>query len=398
MDTERVAVVGGGILGITVAHRLASAGLAQVTVFEKEAELAAHQSGRNSNVVHAGLYYAPGSEKAILCRRGRVLLEEFCRRRALPYVTCGKVVVALDERESAALGGILERAHANGVSDARLVDRRELSALEPHVRGVRALHSPSTAITDYAAVTRALAAEAVEHGAEVRTSTPVTAVSYAAGRATLRTPARHEEFDRIVLCAGLQSDRIARQAGLPAEPRIVPFRGEYWAVRESARDLVQRLVYPVPDPRYPFLGVHLTPQVDGSVLVGPNAVLALAREGYRWHDVHPGELAQTLGWPGFARFARVHWRTGAAELYRSASKSAFTNAARRYVPELRRRDLVRARSGVRAQSMNRDGSLVDDFVIQRTGRVVAVRNAPSPAATSAFAIAERIADALDRPA
>lgn len=395
MDAGRVAVVGGGVLGVTVAHLLATERMAQVTVFEKEPTPAAHQSGRNSNVVHAGLYYAPGSEKAILCRRGRTLLEQYCARRGLPYVVCGKVVVALDEHEAARLEAIHERAHANGVTDARLIGRGELARLEPHVRGVRALHSPSTAITDYGMVTRALADDATEHGAQIRTGHPVTGLSPEPQGVTLTAAGRSESFDHVIVCSGLYSDRVAQHAGLPPEPRIIPFRGEYWSVRPQARSLVRRLVYPVPDPRYPFLGVHLTPQVDGSVLVGPNAVLALSREGYRWRDIRPSELADTVAWPGFSRFARVHWRTGLAEMYRSASKSAFTRAARRYVPELRRSDLVRARSGVRAQSMNSDGSLVDDFVIQRAGRVVAVRNAPSPAATSAFAIAERIVETLD---
>ena len=396
MPVQRYAVVGGGIIGTAVARRLLTQQPdAEVTVLEKEDRLAAHQTGRNSGVVHAGLYYEPGSLKATLCRRGVALLREFCAEHGLPYDEVGKVLVALDGAEEQRLGAIAERARANGVPGVRVIDRGELHELEPHVAGIAALHSPTTAIVDYVAVTEQLAEEARKAGATVRTGFEVAGLRSAGGEVALTSTSGEEVVvDRVVLCAGLQVDRLARLAGDDDAPRIVPFRGEYYALRPEKRALVNGLVYPVPDPRYPFLGVHLTPRVDGEVLVGPNAVLALAREGYRWRDVSPAELAAIARFPGFRRFARQHWRTGLAEMRGSLSKRAYTAAARRYVPELTVDDMVPAAAGIRAQALESDGSLVDDFRITRRGAVVAVRNAPSPAATSSLAIAEHLVDVL----
>jgi (S)-2-hydroxyglutarate dehydrogenase len=396
MPVQRYAVVGGGIIGTAVARRLlARAPDAVVTVLEKEDRLAAHQTGRNSGVVHAGLYYEPGSLKATLCRRGVSLLREFCAEKGLPYEEIGKVLVALDGAEEERLGAIAERARANGVPGVRVIDRAELHELEPHVAGIAALHSPTTAIVDYVAVTEQLAEEARKAGATVRTGFEVAGLRSTGGEVVVTSTAGEEVVvDRVVLCSGLQVDRLARLAGDDDAPRIVPFRGEYYALRPDKRALVNRLVYPVPDPRYPFLGVHLTPRVDGEVLVGPNAVLALAREGYRWRDVSPAELAAIARFPGFRRFARQHWRTGLAEMRGSLSKRAYTAAARRYVPELTVEDMVPATAGIRAQALESDGSLVDDFRITRRGAVVAVRNAPSPAATSSLAIAEHLVELL----
>jgi (S)-2-hydroxyglutarate dehydrogenase len=396
MPVQRYAVVGGGIIGTAVARRLlAERPDAEVTVLEKEDRLAAHQTGRNSGVVHAGLYYEPGSLKATLCRRGVALLQEFCAERDLPYDEIGKVLVALDGAEEQRLGAIAERARANGVPGVRVVDRAELHELEPHVAGIAALHSPTTAIVDYVAVTEALAADARTAGATVRTGFEAAAFRPTGGQVVVTGTSGEEVIaDRVVLCAGLQVDRLARLAGDDDAPRIVPFRGEYYALTPAKRTLVNGLVYPVPDPRYPFLGVHLTPRVDGEVLVGPNAVLALAREGYRWRDVSPAELAAIARFPGFRRFARQHWRTGLAEMRGSLSKRAYTAAARRYVPELTVEDMVPAAAGIRAQALESDGSLVDDFRITRRGAVVAVRNAPSPAATSSLAIAEHLVGVL----
>ena len=396
MPVQRYAVVGGGIIGTAVARRLlARAPDAVVTVLEKEDRLAAHQTGRNSGVVHAGLYYEPGSLKATLCRRGVSLLREFCVEKGLPYEEIGKVLVALDGAEEERLGAIAERARANGVPGVRVIDRAELHELEPHVAGIAALHSPTTAIVDYVAVTEQLAEEARKAGATVRTGFEVAGLRSTGGEVVVTSTAGEEVVvDRVVLCSGLQVDRLARLAGDDDAPRIVPFRGEYYALRPDKRALVNRLVYPVPDPRYPFLGVHLTPRVDGEVLVGPNAVLALAREGYRWRDVSPAELAAIARFPGFRRFARQHWRTGLAEMRGSLSKRAYTAAARRYVPELTVEDMVPATAGIRAQALESDGSLVDDFRITRRGAVVAVRNAPSPAATSSLAIAEHLVELL----
>ena len=386
-------MVGGGIIGTAVARRLTEVlPDASVTVLEKEHELAAHQTGHNSGVVHAGLYYEPGSLKARLCRRGMTLLKEFCAERGLPYDECGKVLVALDDVERGRLDAIEDRARRNGVPDVRRLTADELREVEPHVRGVAGLHSPSTAITDFAAVTRALAADAETAGATVRLGVRVTGLAAKADEVVVTGDGVDEAFDHVIVCAGLQADRLAVLAGDDPDPRIVPFRGEYHLLRAERRDLVRGLVYPVPDPRYPFLGVHLTKRVDGAVLVGPNAVLALAREGYRRRDVSAADLRDVVAWPGFRRFARAHWRTGLRELDGSLRRRAFVAAARRYVPELRPSDLVPGPSGVRAQALALDGSLVDDFRLTRGGRVTSLRNAPSPAATSSLAIAEHLVE------
>lgn len=401
MTAQRYAVVGGGILGAAVARRLLHADPdARVTLLEKEHRLASHQTGRNSGVVHAGLYYLPGSLKATLCRRGVGLLREFCQQQGIVYDERGKVLVALDEHEQARLEGIAQRAAANGVPGVRHLDRGALRELEPHVSGIAGLHSPSTAIVDFIEVTRRLADDAAGRGASIRTGFHVVGLHHR-GDEVVVTGASGEEhtYDHVVLCAGLQADRVAQLAGDVAEPRIVPFRGEYYALREDRRSLVNGLVYPVPDPRYPFLGVHLTPRVDGEVLVGPNAVLALAREGYRRRDVSGRDVRDIVGYGGFRRFATRHWRTGLTEMRGSLSKRAFIAAAQRYVPELQVEDVVPGQTGIRAQALGADGSLVDDFRVSRRGRVHAVRNAPSPAATSSLAIAEHIVDiVLDRRA
>src|SRR5829696_7100038 len=382
MTRRRVGIVGGGIVGVALAHHIAGRDRdVAVTVLEKEPDLAMHQTGRNSGVVHAGLYYTPGSLKARLCRRGVELLGELCARHGLAH----------DEGGLGRLEAIHERAVANGVPGVRMVGRDELRELEPNVQGVAALHSPHTAVVDFAAVTRRLAADAAAMGAEIRTGVEVRRVTQDAAGVAVEAGGERLAFDELVICGGLHTDRLARLAGHTDDPRVVPFRGEYYELAPGRRDLVNGLVYPVPDPRYPFLGVHLTKRVDGGVLVGPNAVLALAREGYRWRDLRPGDLAETLAWPGFRRMAARHWRTGVREVIGSLSRRAFCDAARRYVPDLRPADLLRARSGVRAQAVARDGTLVDDFRVSRQGRVVAIRNAPSPAATSSMAIAEHIA-------
>ena len=404
MSAPRYAVVGGGIIGAAVAHRLLEVVPdASLTLWEKEDELAQHQTGRNSGVVHAGLYYTPGSLKARLCRRGVSLLHEFCLANEVAYDECGKVLVALDETEKARLDDIEDRARANGVPGVRRLDDEQLREIEPHVRGVAGLHSPTTAIVDFPGVTRALARKVENRGGSVRTGVEVTGLKDTGSAVVLE--ARHRDgsvesdsFDLVVLCAGLQSDRVAMLAGADADPPIVPFRGEYYLLRPERRGLVNGLVYPVPDPRYPFLGVHLTPRIDGEVMVGPNAVMALAREGYRWSDVSARDLLAAAAWPGFRRFARQHWRTGVTEMAGSLSRRRFVAAARRYVPELSVDDVMTGPRGIRAQAIGRDGSLVDDFRISGEGRIVALRNAPSPAATSSLAIAEYLVDSvLGRP-
>lgn len=400
---ERYAVVGAGIIGAAVARELLRRNdSVQVTVLEKERDPAGHQTGRNSGVVHAGLYYPPGSAKARLVRRGVRLLRDFCVQRDLPFVERGKVLVALNDRDLERLGAVEARAKANGVPGIRRLGRDELRAVEPHCAGIGALHSPTTAIVDYRAVTRELLADAVAAGATVRRGVTVTGFDQERS-AVVRIRGRDGvgggetvlgEFDQVIVCAGLFADSLAVLAGHDAFPRIVPFRGEFAFLRPARRGLVKGLVYPVPDPRYPFLGVHLTPRVDGEVLVGPNAVLATAREGYRRRDVDLAELRELAAWSGFRRFARQNWRTGVREAYGSLSRRSFVRAARRYVPELTVRDVTAAPAGIRAQAMDADGSLVDDFRLSRKGRVLCVRNAPSPAATASLAIAENLLDEL----
>jgi (S)-2-hydroxyglutarate dehydrogenase len=390
--------VGAGLVGLAVARGLARRG-AEVTVFEKEPDLALHQSGHNSGVVHSGIYYPPGSLKATLCRRGVGLLKDFCAEHGLPYQEIGKVVVARNDVERQRLRAIQARAERNGVPGVRWLDPAGLRELEPNVAGVAALHSPSTAIVDYPGVARALAAEVAAAGGRVLLGTAVTGIERGPAGVTVRAGEVGHGLDRMVVCAGLQSDVVARMAGDSADPGIVPFRGEYYRLRPEKADLVRGLVYPVPDPAYPFLGVHFTPRVDGTVDIGPNAVLATAREGYRRRDVVPGELAAVLRSAGARRLFRRHWRAGVHELAGSLSRRTYIARAREYVPALTVVDVVAAPAGVRAQAVDPDGSLVDDFRISRLGPVTAVRNAPSPAATSCLAIADHVLDELaEQPA
>jgi L-2-hydroxyglutarate oxidase len=399
-STATFVVVGGGLIGLasawTLLRRFEGAA---VVVLEKEAEVGTQQSGHNSGVVHAGLYYEPGSLKSRLCADGRSMLAEFCGEFGVSFDRCGKVVVALTEDEDARLDVIVRRAHANGVSDAVLIRRERLLEIEPHVEGRRALHSPGTSIVDFVGVCRALREEIVRLGGEVRTHAEVVALEESADtvRVDFRSPqgGRTVTAEHVLLCAGLQSDRVARLAGGPSFPAIVPFRGEYYQLKPDAAALVRGLIYPVPDPRYPFLGVHLTRHHDGSVLVGPNAVMAMAREGYDWKTWSARDLAEVARRRGFWSFARQNWRTGVMEVRRSFSAGAFAKAVQRYVPEVRKHDLVKATAGVRAQAMHRDGTLEDDFVIERGARILALRNAPSPAATSSLAIAKHIVDGYD---
>lgn len=393
--TQKIGVVGAGIVGLAVARELAVTRGAEVTVLEKESRVGAHQTGHNSGVVHAGIYYPPGSLKARLCREGVALLRAYCAQHALPYDEVGKLVVASTRAEWPLLAALAERARANGVPDVAELDGLGLREIEPHAVGVGAIHSPHTAITDFAAVARRLALDVAELGGSVRLEHPVRGVRESAGGVEVVAGRRRFGFDRLVVCAGLGTDAVARMAGMPGDVRIVPFRGEYYALDGKARELVRGLIYPVPDPRYPFLGVHLTRHIDGEVLVGPNAVLATAYEGYRWRNF--SNFPAIVRWPGTLRMARRHWRTGVKEIYGSLVKGAFLDAARRYVPELTAADLRRTEGGVRAQAVARDGGLVDDFAVDVQGRVVLVRNAPSPAATSSLAIARHIAGIVPAP-
>lgn len=392
----RYAIVGGGILGLATAHTiLREVPGSEVVVLERGAGLAEGQTGHNSGVVHAGIYYAPGSLKARLCRRGMGLMRDFCAEEGIAYDACGKLVVATDESQRARLEALRERATANEVPGLRWLEGEEMREVEPQVTGVAALHSPETAIVDFVAVAAALARRIQADGGEVRTGVEVSRVSETGNAATVHLASSAETVaaDRVIVCAGLYSDGLARASGQDAEPRIIPFRGEYWKLRPGREDLVRGLIYPVPDPALPFLGVHLTRKINGEVWLGPNAVLALALEGYRWNDVSGRDLAHIFGWPGTWRMMRAQWRAGVTELS-NRRKKAFIREARKFVPELRPDDAVRAPAGVRAQAVDRDGSLVDDFRIGRGERVTWVRNAPSPAATSSLAIAEELVGTL----
>lgn len=391
----RVGIVGGGILGLATARQVALARPgAEVVVFEKEPSLAAHQSGHNSGVLHAGVYYPPGSDKAVLCTRGRRLLVRFCEDNGVPVRTSGKLIVARDAAEEQRLGDLLDRARANQVPGARLVGPGEMREVEPDITGVRALHSPQTGVVDFAAVTRQLSAVAGGLGVDVRVGSAVEQVTPAGAAIRVATAAGTRAFDAVVVCSGLQSDRLARRAGMDPGPVIVPFRGAYLRLSPLHAQRVRSLVYPVPDPRYPFLGVHLTRTIADEVLAGPNALLALAREGYRYGDVDRGDVAEMLRWPGFWRMAASNWPAGLRELVLACSRRLYARRVRSYLPGVTAGDLTPAGSGVRAQAVGRSGELVDDFVIDQEDSLVVVRNAPSPAATSSLAIAERVVSRL----
>jgi L-2-hydroxyglutarate oxidase LhgO len=390
-------IVGAGIVGLAVARQLAAAGV-PVKVFEKEDEVATHQTGHNSGVVHAGIYYAPGSAKARMTRRGVSLLRAYCTDRGLAYDERGKLVVARDDAETARLRELERRSLANGVPGVRWLSGAELRELEPDVAGAAALLSPTTAIVDYPAITRSFGADLVSSGGELHLGTTVTGVRRVSGdRVEIDTPGGAHALCRLVICAGLQADLLATAAGDEPAPEIIPFRGEYLRLRPHAAGRVRRLIYPVPDPRYPFLGVHLTPRVDGTADLGPNAVLALAREGYRRRDVSLDELGRLASSRAFWRLARQHWTTGAREMRGSLWRRAYLAEARTYLPWVRPEDVTSAPAGVRAQAVDPSGALVDDFRISQAGPVTSIRNAPSPAATASMAIAEHIVAELRLP-
>jgi (S)-2-hydroxyglutarate dehydrogenase len=388
---KSVGVVGAGILGLAVARELTIRypGLA-VTVLEKEGHVAAHQSGHNSGVVHAGVYYPPGSLKATLCRRGAAMTREFCQEHGVRLRELGKLIVAVSEQELPGLAEIERRSILNQVPGIRRLSQAQIAEIEPHIYGLAALHSPSTAAVDYVAMCEELARAVKSAGGKVLLGTHVTGVRETPSAVRVSSAAASFDFDYLIVCAGLGSDYFAASLGRSGDLRIVPFRGEYYELRPEARDRVRGMVYPVPDPRYPFLGVHLTRDVGDTVHVGPNAVLALALEGYEWTNVSLHDLAQIARWPGTWQLARQHWRSGVKEISGSLSKRRYLAGVRAYVPELQLQDLVKSKSGVRAQAVRRDGSLEDDFVLQDDGRVLLVRNAPSPAATASLAIAEHV--------
>ncbi len=405
MSAQRsdVLIIGGGIVGLATAYQaMLKRPDRSITLLEKEGQLAAHQTGHNSGVLHSGIYYQPGSLKAENCRLGKLAMQEFCAEHAIDFDVCGKVIVALDESELPALERIQERGLANRVACERIGPER-LAELEPHAAGIAALHVPEAGIVDYRQVCARLGELLRAGGHQVLLGTKVRDIralsgddsgkgSSGSGNGSVVVTERGEyQATTVINCAGLYCDRVTRFSGQDPGAKIVPFRGEYYDLAPAARKLCRNLIYPVPDPSFPFLGVHFTRMIDGSVECGPNAVLAFRREGYRKLSIHLGELFESLTYPGFLRLARRHWRTGFGEMWRSFSKRAFVRALQRLVPEIRAEDLTAAPAGVRAQALQRDGSMVDDFLIRQDERVINVCNAPSPAATSALNIGALVA-------
>ncbi|HEU4528092.1 MAG TPA: L-2-hydroxyglutarate oxidase [Actinomycetota bacterium] len=387
-----VVIVGGGIVGLATAYRLlASRPGLRLAVIEKEHDLALHQSGRNSGVIHAGLYYAPGSLKARLCREGKDALERFCEEHDIPFERCGKLVVAVDGGELSRLADLKARGEANGLRGLEEIGPERIREIEPYAAGVRALHLAETGIVDFRRVALAYADEIRSRGGRVLLGHRVTDIERMEHEIVVETSRGPILTHNVISCAGLQSDRVARMSGAPELMRIVPFRGDYLALLPHARELVRGLLYPVPDPAFPFLGVHFTRRIDGEVWAGPNAVLALARERYSRLALDPRDAAATLVYPGFLRLARRYWRAGLAEMRRDVSKAAFVAACRRLVPELGESDVAWGPSGIRAQTVLEGGELADDFSVQASERILHVRNAPSPAATASLAIGRVLA-------
>jgi (S)-2-hydroxyglutarate dehydrogenase len=392
-----VAVVGAGIIGLASARELLiRRPNLRLLVLDKESEPAVHQSGHNSGVLHSGIYYRPGTLKARLCREGKRLLEEYAARKGIPVVQRGKLVVALTESELPRLEELKRRGKANGVPGLRELGREEIRELEPHSAGIRALYSPETAVVDFRKVAAGFADDVRAAGGTVQLGAEVRDIVERTGRRVLDTAAGTFEAGAVVSCAGLQGDRVTAITGLRSETRLVPFRGDYYTLAPGARGLVNGLIYPVPDLTFPFLGVHFTKTVDGEVLAGPNAVLALAREGYRRRDVVLRDTLDTIRYPGFWRLARRHYRTGLGELWRDFVKGAFVREMRRYLPNLGEGDVRFGPSGVRAQFLTRDGMLIDDFLVVEGSGVLHVLNAPSPGATSSLAIGRLVADRAER--
>jgi L-2-hydroxyglutarate oxidase len=394
MKQADVAVIGGGIVGLAIAYQVTQRFPGRrVVVLEKEANVAAHQTGHNSGVLHSGIYYKPGSLKAVNCRAGKQAMEAFCASEAIPFEICGKVIVALNESELPALDRLFERGQANGVRCTRIGPER-LRELEPHAAGVKAIHVAETGIVDYRQVCERLAERVRERDGQVLTNARVTGMTQQPESVVIHGTAGEVRAKFVVTCAGLYCDRVAAMSGQTLDAKIVPFRGEYYALRPAAHHLCRNLIYPVPDPTFPFLGVHFTRMIRGGVECGPNAVLAFAREGYRRTDVNLADLAETLTYPGFLKMALRHWRMGMGELWRSYNKRAFVRALERLLPAIRAEDLEAIPAGVRAQLVVRDGSLVDDVVIRESECVLNVGNTPSPAATASLNISKLIAERL----
>ncbi len=393
METQKfdIAIIGGGIVGLATALALRSQfPRYSLAVLEKEPELAAHQTGHNSGVIHTGIYYKPGSYKAKLCVEGARLMMQFCESNGVSYERCGKLIVATTEEELPRLETLYERGKANGIQGLEMIGPERIREIEPHAKAVRALYSPNTAITDYRQVANAMAAQITGTGGSILCSVQVKSIRREDGNFLLETNRLSVRCRNLINCSGLHSDEIARLQGLRLDARLIPFRGEYYSLRPECR-LVRGLIYPVPNPEFPFLGVHLTKRIDGGYEAGPNAVLSFAREGYRFRKVCWKDLLNMLAFKGFWTMARRYWRTEVYEIYRSLSRRAFLQALQQLVPELEDKDLCPGGSGVRAQIVSPEGSLVDDFLIAEAPNAINVLNAPSPAATASIAIGQHIA-------
>lgn len=389
-----VAIVGGGIVGLATGWQITRQHPGKrVLILEKEADLAHHQTGHNSGVLHSGIYYKPGSLKAINCREGKLAMQAFCEEEGLPYDVCGKVIVAVEESELPALEKIYERGQANGVK-CEMIDVPRLRELEPHAAGIKAIHVPEAGIVDYKQVCERLGQKIQEAGGEIKQNCKVLGMPQHNGSVILETTRGDFEAEYVINCAGLHSDRVTKLSGQTVDAKIVPFRGEYYELRPEAEHLCRNLIYPVPDPKFPFLGVHFTRMVHGGIECGPNAVLAFAREGYKKTDINLRDLFESLTYPGFLRLALKHWKMGLGEQWRSFSKGAFVKALQRLMPEIRKEHLHAAPSGVRAQALSPDGSLVDDFWIVESDHIINVCNAPSPAATASLNIGRLIVEKL----
>ena len=389
-----VVIIGGGIIGLSTAMQL-TLGLSpnrKVAVLEKEKDLATHQTGHNSGVIHSGIYYRPGSQKAQFCVGGAKALAKYCEENEIEFEKCGKTIVATDETELERLEALYDRGMANGVPGLEMIGAERLKEIEPHTSGVRALWSPETGIIDYVKVAASYAHRLQENGGEIFTEATVRSINGSSGSVTLETDRGALQAKHVINCAGLYADRVAKMMGENTDIRIIPFRGEYFTLRPESQDLVKGLIYPVPDPRFPFLGVHYTRNIQGHVEAGPNAVLAFAREGYRKSNIDLGESLGTFTYPGFWKMSAKHWRTGMSEMRRSYSKQVFVRDLQKLIPEINEKDLAPGGAGVRAQAVSSNGALLDDFSILRGRKAIHVLNAPSPGATSSLAIGKHIAD------
>ena len=395
IERADILIIGGGIIGLATAYHLKQIEPKKsIVLLEKEDVIAAHQTGNNSGVIHSGIYYKPGSLKAINCRKGKLALEKFCKEHGVNYESCGKVIVATSKEEIPAMNKIYDRGKENGVS-CKIINDKELKDLEPHAAGISAIHVPEAGIINYKNFCSVLAENIQSSGGKILLGEKVNFITPSRDKVNVQTEKGLEfEAGKVINCAGLYSDLIADKAGAKSDMKIIPFRGEYYELTDSAKGLVKNLIYPVPDPNFPFLGVHFTRMIDGGVECGPNAVLAFAREGYGKLKINPNELLESLCYPGFIKLASKYWKNGLGEIWRSLSKQAFVKALSVLVPEIKSQDLKKAPAGVRAQAVNANGSMVDDFYFSRNGNVLNVCNAPSPAATASLNIANIISEKI----